>query len=45
MRHKLLSDSSRVGYGPSAFRGVLLVVLRTVRPSLADRPPGTAQGC
>jgi hypothetical protein len=26
-RHKLLSDSPRVGYGPSALRGALLVVL------------------
>jgi hypothetical protein len=61
--HKLLSDSARVGYGPSAFWGALLVVLlcltdcplegrgpsarcpRTLRPSLADHPPGTAQGC
>jgi hypothetical protein len=57
-RHKVLSDSPRVGYEPSVFRGALLVVLlhfsdcpledrgpsdrcpRTVRPSLADHPPG-----
>jgi hypothetical protein len=62
-RHKLLSDSPRVGYRPSVFRGAFLVVLfhltdcllegrgpsswflRTVRPSLADRPPYTTHVC
>jgi hypothetical protein len=34
-RHKLLSDSPRVGYGPSAFWGALLVVLLR----LTDCPP------
>jgi hypothetical protein len=33
--HKLLSDRPRVGYGPSVFRGVVLVV----RGSFSDRPP------
>jgi hypothetical protein len=33
-RHKLLPDSPGVGYGPSAFRGALLVV----RLRLTDRP-------
>jgi hypothetical protein len=33
-RHQLLSDSPRVGYGPSTFRGALLVVLLR----LMDRP-------
>jgi hypothetical protein len=39
MRHKLLSDSLLVGYGSSAFRGALLVVLLR----LTDCPHGVCR--